>query len=331
MAFSYLRTMIAGSLITLLLCGQAIALTVFDVIQLSDKNYTDDDIIALIEVTDSAFELQAEDITQLMKLGVSETVIQTMLQTKPDKTAHIPATDTATPHADQSDNKTPHEAHHSKNTTKDVAETFIPPAQNIAGGILEVKSFQESGAGHHSHSAIYLSGVQLLILRAEGIFPSIQSRGKAVVKRLEQIISLGDGNFRPDRVNGADAVVFYKNSKQTPIVVMNVSESDANAYQRRSGRKVNSKLLAAYWSDLLSDYWSIVVDQTTPTRLSKLHEGEALTALYEQWETASKTDTNRLQDAVQRLPQQEQQHLLRMAAAVPHDFRMAQSHRMKQP
>jgi hypothetical protein len=61
-------------------CGQAYSLTVYDVIQLSGKNYGDQDIVTLIKVTDSAFELKAEDIPRLMDLGVSETMIQAMLK-----------------------------------------------------------------------------------------------------------------------------------------------------------------------------------------------------------------------------------------------------------
>ena len=60
--------------------GQASALTVYDVIQLSGKNYSDQDIVTLIKVTNSAFELKAEDIPRLTDLGVSETMIRAMLK-----------------------------------------------------------------------------------------------------------------------------------------------------------------------------------------------------------------------------------------------------------
>ena len=60
--------------------GQVSALTVYDVIQLSAKNYSDQDIVTLIKVTNSAFELKAEDIPRLTDLGVSETMIRAMLK-----------------------------------------------------------------------------------------------------------------------------------------------------------------------------------------------------------------------------------------------------------
>ncbi len=86
MATLYLRTVATGAVIALFLCSQAFALTIYDVLQLSGKEYSDDDIIALIQATNSAFELKAEDIPRLMELGVSETVIQTMLKAVPEET-----------------------------------------------------------------------------------------------------------------------------------------------------------------------------------------------------------------------------------------------------
>jgi len=72
---------------------QATAITVFDVIQLSKKNYGDQEIIALIEATDSAFELKADDVTRLADLGIGEPVIQAMLKAVPAEPAHNDAPD----------------------------------------------------------------------------------------------------------------------------------------------------------------------------------------------------------------------------------------------
>jgi len=81
---STIRSFIAAAALTLTVCGQVYALTVYDVIQLSSKDYSSQDIVALIAATDSRFALKAEDIPRLMDLGVSETVIQVML-----KAAHL--------------------------------------------------------------------------------------------------------------------------------------------------------------------------------------------------------------------------------------------------
>ncbi len=63
--------------------SSAHALTVYDVIQLSNKKYNNTEIIKLIDDTGSAFELTAEDIPKLIELGVSEPVVQSMLKAKP--------------------------------------------------------------------------------------------------------------------------------------------------------------------------------------------------------------------------------------------------------
>lgn len=331
MAISYLRAVLTGTVIALFLCGQAYALTVYDVIQLSDKNYSDDDIIALFQATNSAFEIKAEDIPRLMELGVSETVIQAMLkavpeQTDANRTASSPAT---APGAAIS--PTPIKPAPGSGTAANTATVFIAPSQTIAGGSLDFSPFREPGAGEHHHSAVNLAGVRLLILRDEGSFSSVATRAGAVVRRLEQAVSAGAGAFHPDHAAGRDSVMFYGRNTYRPMMILKISHADADAYQRRSGRAVSPALLAAYWSDLLSDYWSIAVNGTTPTRLSDLHEGEALQALYEKWKTSSDTETTRLADAARLLPSQEQKHLLRLATTVPHDFLINGSHVAEQP
>ena len=152
MAISYLRVVVTGAVIALFLCGQAIALTVYDVIQLSGKNYGDDDIIALFQATNSAFEIKAEDIPRLMELGVSETVIQAMLKAVPKEiVAHPVATSPATsPGAAIS--PTPVEHAPGSGTAANTATVFIAPSKTIAGGSLDFQPFREPGAGGHHHS-----------------------------------------------------------------------------------------------------------------------------------------------------------------------------------
>ena len=319
---------VTASVITLFLSGQALALTVFDIIQLSDKKYSNDEIIALIQDTDSAFELQAVDIPRLMKLGISETVIQTMLKTVHKETGANPAASSVAGHHNApispiSDETVPADSASESN--------LVAPAQIIAGGSFDFEPILETRSGHHRHSAVYLAGVRLLVLRDEGAFSSIAARADSVVRRLKQVASKGTGAFHPNAETGTDAVMFYGNNIHTPRLIMKVSDSDAKAYQRRSGRAVSPNLLAAYWSDLLSDYWSIVIGNKSPRRLTDLHEGEALIALHEQWKTSSEMNTARLTDAVQLMPREEQQHLLRLAATVPHDFLINSSHLAKQP
>jgi len=312
MAGTLPRRVIAGVVIALSLCGQAAALTVYDVIQLSGKKYSDDDIVALIQATDSAFELKAGDITQLMELGVSENVIQAMLKAVPDETDTHPAETAQTP---------------PPALTNDV----VPVTASIAGGRFAYEAFSESGAGRHHHSAVTLAGVQVLVLRDEGSFSSVAARAGVIVKQLNRAASLGPGSFRADHSPAGDSVMFQGKDVQNPLFVLKVSPSDAMAFRRRSGRAVTPALLAGYWSDLLSDYWSVAISRTAPVRLSDLHEGQALGALSEQWEKSDEAGEIRLVDAVRLLPRQTQQHLRDLATTIPRDYKPGDSHRVAQP
>ncbi|HED17695.1 MAG TPA: hypothetical protein ENI64_12895 [Gammaproteobacteria bacterium] len=297
---------------TLLLVApvSAYALSVYDVIQLSKKNYSDQDIVGLIQATDSAFTLKAEDIIRLQGLGLSEPVIQAMVQAVPElATEHLPASNT----------------HASSDTVP------VTPVTTVADGLITVEPFQEAGSGHHHHNAINLAGVRLLVIRDEGLFPSVETRSITIAERLEQAVSTGAGAFHPGPATASDTVMYYGRSTDRPMLILNVSPSDAYAYQRRSGRTVTPALLAAYWSDLLSDYWSIAINRKPPERLSELHEGEVLNSLYEQWGKLNKTESLQFADAAQQLPRQQQQHLQRLAITVPHGFQINHSHLARQP
>ncbi len=312
MAGTLPRTVIAGAVIALSLCGQAAALTVYDVIQLSGKKYSDDDIVALIQATDSAFELKAEDITQLMGLGVGEKVIQAMLKAVPEETGTHPV---------ESPPKRP------PAVTRDATLAIA----TMAGGSFAYEPFSESGAGQHHHSVVTLAGVQVLVLRDEGSFSSVAARAGVIVKQLNRAASLGPGRFRADHSPAGDSVMFQGKDVQNPLFVLKVSSSDAMAFRRRSGRAVTPALLAGYWSDLLSDYWSVAISRTAPVRLSDVHEGQALGALSEQWEKSGEARETRLVDAVRLLPRQTQQHLRDLATTIPRDYKPGDTHRVAQP
>ncbi len=69
--------------VTLAMATPASALSIVDIVQLSQNSYSEEAIIKLIEVTSSAFELEAEDLPRLKELGVSEAVIRVMLERVP--------------------------------------------------------------------------------------------------------------------------------------------------------------------------------------------------------------------------------------------------------
>ncbi len=315
----YLKIRLTAAVVTLFVSSQVLSLTVYDVIQLSTKNYPDKDIITLIEVTNSAFELKAEDIPRLLKLGVSETVIQMMLKAVPDQsTGH-----SLPPSSPQASNSII------------ATQTRRPaPADTkviIAGGNFDYKPYQEAGAGHHHHQAINLAGVNLLVLRHKGGFSSIKKRAAAAITQLGLAALAGKGTFQPHTINKTPVLLFYGENTSQPIYILNISAADAYAYQLRSGRTVSPALLAAYWSRLLSDYWSITVNNVKPVHLAEVHEGEALNDLYQQWIKPPVIPDARLQDAAQLLSSQTQHHLLHLATTVPRDFVVNDNYSLVEP
>lgn len=312
MMFSFFRRPLVTIILLSVIPLSAHALSVYDVIQLNQKNYSDKDIIALIDATGSAFKLQAEDVVRLKDEGLGEPVIQAMLKAVPggNENQRVATVDGAQVNPEASS---------------------LTTQKTIAGGRFKVEPFKELEPGRHRHSAVVLAGVQLLVLRATGGFTSVVERADAVVKRLEKAALMGEGAFRASTAMDDNAVMFYGRVADKPVAILQVSHMDAHAYQRRSGRAVTPALLAAYWSDLLSDYWSIAINETTPNRLADIHEGEVLTALYLEWEKSRETASVQLMDAAQLLPRQQQQHLLRLASTVPHDFLINSTHLLEQP
>lgn len=321
--FSFDRRLIVAFVLMLAVSAQATAITVYDVIQLSKKSYSDQDIIALIEATDSAFELKADDIVRLVELGVNEPVIQAMLKAVPAEppVGHVPDTapgQYATSPAD-------------KEPGSGTAITFITSDKLVPRAELDSEPLKEPGSGRHHHQVITLSGIRLFVLRDEGGYPSVTARARAVVDRLRAASAMDDGQFQPIHVAGSDAVMFTATRTTRTVIVVSVSAQDASTYQRRSGRRVTPDLLAAYWSDLLTDYWSLALDGRPPVRLAKLHEGEALQELYDGLDTSIKDDAERLAGAFQSLPKQEREHLLRLATSVPRDFKATDEHARETP
>ena len=317
---SAIRSFIAAAAFTLTVCNQVYALTVYDVIQLSSKDYSNQDIEALIEVTNSEFALTAKDVPRLMDLGVSETVIQAML-----KATHLEAaTDSPTDPGQQEPNApaTTGQDDTTGGTAKPAgaAPAYIASNRAIARKGFGAEPFEETAADGHRHSIITLSGMQLFVLRDDGQYPSVAARASTVVERLEEAASFGSGTFQPVHIAGKDAVMFSERDGVRAVVIVSVSENDAYTYKRRSGRRVTPELLAAYWSALLSDYWSIAIADEPPEKLTSLHEGEALQALYNRLAASGENDHSKQAGTLQSLPHQEREHLLRLATEVPHDF-----------
>ncbi len=92
------RLLVVAAILALTLPRIVYSLSIYDVIMLSQKGYEANDIVALIETTESAFELTAKDVTRLKEAGVSETVIQAMLEVvllEPQENTKLPPEPTA--------------------------------------------------------------------------------------------------------------------------------------------------------------------------------------------------------------------------------------------
>lgn len=316
--FPFINRFSLALYLLLAMSAQVMAMTAYDVIQLSKKSYSDQDIIALIKITDSAFELQADDISRLVELGVSDVVIQAMLKAVP-----------AEPQVYSAPGSAPGKYYESRFDQKpgnEAATVYITPGNSVPHADINSEPLEEPGSGGHSHQVITLAGIRLFVLRDEGGYPTVTARVMAVTDRLSSASAMNDGQFHPAHVAGSDAVVFTVAGTGRTITVISVSAQDASAYQRRSGRPVTSDLLAAYWSDLLTDYWSLALGGQSPDRLTTVHEGEALQELYNALDASIDNNTDRLTGAFQSLPRQERDHLSQLAMSVPRTFNATNEH-----
>ena len=322
---------------TLALCCATVSLawavSIYDVIELSRQGHSDEDIENIIRTTRSVFKLTAEDIPRLKDLGVSEVVIRAMLASVPAEPSGAESIRSDTinrerfPLANSAIADQPANGHaeedaparadsHSDAGSGDhgrAAVSAITPSR------FSIQAVFEEAAGDHQHMYVTLRGVPILILRDEGRFQSVEDRGRAVMRSLEEAVRMGDGRFRKLHTDKADLVVYHSaDLREVPIIT--VSRRDVYAYDVRSERRVTSHVLASYWAALLNDYWAITLQHRPPSRLVNLHRGGALKLLFE---IVNPTDSDEQLDlglAVQRLPAAIQSHLERLAAAVPDDF-----------
>ena len=306
------------SLFTVGFASLAWAVSIYDVIELSRQGYSDAEVVNIIRTTGSVFELTAEDIPRLKNLGVGEAIIRVMLATEPAESSETgsflndagndlieeitPTTSEPLSHADSANHE-----------------------QATSPNHFAVQPVSEEAAGHHQHVYVTLNGLPILILRDEGGFRTVENRGEAVARNLEDAIRMGEGRFEVLHANKAKVVVYQgAGIREVPIVTVN--RRDAYAYDVRSERRVTPDLLAAYWAALLNDYWAITFLQRPPTRLTNLHRGDALVLLFELvYRTGFDKPVN-LGLVAQQLPGAILGHLERLAQAVPDDFDTSPEH-----
>ena len=215
---------------------------VYDVIELSRQGYSDAEVVNIIRTTGSVFELTAEDIPRLKNLGVSEAIIRVMLAAEPVESSETgsflneagndlieeitPATSERLSHADS--------ANHEQATSPTLSPNHFA-VQNVS----------EETAGHHQHVYVTLNGLPILILRDEGGFRTVENRGEAVARNLEDAIRMGEGRFEVLHANEARVVVYHgAGLREVPIVTVN--HRDAYAYDVRSLLRHSRRTISPY-------------------------------------------------------------------------------------
>lgn len=314
MIFSFNRKN-AVFFLALFISAQASAVTIYDVIQLSEKSYSDDDIIALISATNSAFELKADDITRLVELGISETVIQSMLKASP---ATKTKTATKSSHSNTVASASKKQINQHKHAT--LNNLAAKPAEvQIIWSDIRSKAVDEPASGGHEQQAIVFSDIRLFTLRDKGRYISLDERAKMVARLLMDVSTL-NGTFGASHNGIYDTVVFTDSESLKDITILEITPQDAQSYQHGSRIKITPRLLAAYWNSLLTDYWSLAFDNQAPQELINLVEGKALQALFNGEDKSIKDNAERVAQSYKHLSKQNQKHLMQLATTVPSKF-----------
>jgi hypothetical protein len=218
------------------------AISVFDVIRLSQERYGDEEIIRLIQTTDSRFFLSAEDTLRLRKEGVTEAVIREMLS-RP---------------APKQEGKPP--------ASEGPAKSSLPPDASRGSGVptgarprplFSASSLKERDAGH-ALAAVTLAGMEVLAVRDRDGFSSSLARARAVAGTLNGLAAHPAGRFAI-RVAGPDTKVAFEASDGPATDVLTVTPADVAGYRAAGVRQVSAATLASLWASLLNDYWGILV------------------------------------------------------------------------
>lgn len=310
------------------------AISLYDIIQLSKAGKRDAEIIDLIETTRARFALDAQSIAELKKAGVSERVIQALIQAGPPEEGDQDAAPTAA-----EVHKAPGRSHLETEAWREGAPSasrdkrFGPSAPagtegGSGGPVFGFFTFEETGSGHgsgHVHFAIAMAGIPVLVLRSEAGHRSVAERATEAAARLTRAIKAPGGRFFP--VSRPHPGVKYRSPSGAEEEVLDVSRGDVIAYQRRSVGQVSSERLAAYWAALLNDYTGLLVGEA-PTELATLHLGESLERLQRDLRSrtrkggAANASEETFLSVVDHLPAEDKDHLIELATRIPAEFRV---------
>ncbi len=294
-------------LLLVLLPASLAAISIFDVIRLSQEGYADDEIVRLIRATDSRFLLSSEDVLRLRQEGVTETVIREMLsRPAPERKGGAPAPPAPT-------------------------EPALPGAAipKQAGGnrpgygrelLFAGSPYAEAGTPQSAHAAVTLAGIEVLVLRERAGFASSLSRARAVAAKLNGLAARASGRFAAHEVRGESKVVFETSGGRASDI-LTATPADAAAYQTSSRAEVSAARLASFWAALLNDYWGIAVAGQPPRYLTDSREGEALEQLsLAVGGPAGPRDAAAIRAAFESLEPADRLRLRRLPAAVPEEL-----------
>jgi hypothetical protein len=230
-------------LLLVLLPASLAAISVFDVIRLSQERYADEEVIRLIRTTDSRFFLSAEDTIRLRKEGVTEAVIREMLsRPAPKREGQPPASEGAD----------------KPSLSPEATRGFRgAPTGARPGPLFSASSFEQRDAGH-ALASVTLAGMEVLAVRDRDGFASSLARARAVAGTLNGLAARPAGRFAV-RVAGPDTKVAFEASGGPATDVLTVTPADVAGYRAAGVRQVSAATLASLWASLLNDYWGIMV------------------------------------------------------------------------
>jgi hypothetical protein len=280
------------------------AISVFDVIRLSQERYSDEEILRLIQTTDSRFVLSAEDTVRLRKAGVTEGVIREMLS-RP-----APQREPGPPVAESAVNPS-----HPPATVRESGDDVRygrRPEPPFSGS-----PYRERSADRPAHAAVTLGGIEVLIVRDAASFPSPLTRARAIAQALNGLATHASGRFAA-RAAGRDSKVIFEGRDGAATDVVSVTPADAAAYRTGGRQQVSAGTLASFWAALLNDYWSIGVAGKPPRYLVDSRDGQALEELSRAIRLPAGAAA--VSAALDSLGRTDRERLRRLPTAVPEDL-----------
>jgi hypothetical protein len=275
-------------LLAVLLPASLAAVSVFDVIRLSQGRYSDAEIIRVIQTTDSRFVLSAEDTVRLREAGVTESVIREMLsRPAPRREPEPPVSDGA------------------------VLRSRPEP-------LFSGSPYPEGSGDRHGNAAVTLAGIEVLIVRDEAGFSSPLARARAIAQTLNTLPA--SGRFAV-RAAGRDSKVIFEGSDGSATDIVGVTPADVAAYRIASSQQASSGALSSFWAALLNDYWAVSVAGKPPRFLVGSRDGQALERLSRAVRLPPGTrDAAAVRAGFDSLGRIDREHLRKLPTEVPEDL-----------